>query len=448
MATAQMQAASTTTAPVRTADRTGFRWVILLMACLLHMVNFADRANIGVAIPALRSEFHISNFQLGQMASYFFLGYFIVQIPAGWAVAKLGVRGFITGTILAFSVLTGLIGTAVSAIMIMVFRVALGIAEAPTVVATNSCVKQWFPAKERGTALGWLTGMTTLSVGITPLVAAWILNGWGWRYIFYYFAMPGVILSIVWYFIMRRNPEDSPYPNAAEREYIRTAVPTRAKKVAAVGALGWFDTFLRAKKVPALETNGRIFLSRNIWGIALTYFLIQIIFYGIATWVPSFLLNARGFSIMKMGWVATTPWIGGAVGNLAGGWISDNWFLGRRKPMMLIAGFGTVFGMWAIIHATTPVSLGITMFITGMLANCAWPSYFAFPMGVTTAKTYPVAISVMIMGGNVGAFVSPMTGGWLLDHFKTFDAIFIFMGAAALLSALTALSLLDEPVNV
>lgn len=92
--------------------------------------------------------------------------------------------------------------------------------------------------------------------------------------------------------------------------------------------------------------------------------------------------------------------------------------------------------------------VGITMFITGALLNSSWPSFFAMPMGVTTAKTYPVAISVMIMGGNLGAFVSPMTGGWLLDHFKTFTAIFVFMGVAALLSALTALFTLDEPVNV
>ena len=59
---------------------------------------------------------------------------------------------------------------------------------------------------------------------------------------------------------------------------------------------------LRAKKVSVLESNSKIFASRNIWGITLTYLFIQIIFYGVATWVPSYLLNAKGYSIMKMGW--------------------------------------------------------------------------------------------------------------------------------------------------
>ena len=428
--------------------RTGFRWVVLLMACLLHASNFADRANIGVAIPSLRTEFHITNFQLGEMASLFFLGYFLVQIPAGWAVAKYGVRGFISITIIGFSAFTALIGTAVSTTMIKWFRFSLGIMEAPTVVATNTNIKNWFPAKERGTALGCLTGATTLAVTVTPIIAAWILKGWGWRYIFYFFSIPGVILAVFWYWLIRRAPQESPYSNAAELQYIQTAVPTRAKKTAAIGALGWFDSFLRAKKIHSLESNGAVFRSRNVWGVTLTYFFIQMIFYGIATWVPSYLLNAKGYSIMKMGWIAATPWAGGVVGNLLGGWISDNWLYGRRKPMMLISGLGTVIGMYAIIHSPNPTALGITMFFTGILLNSSWPSYFAFPMGFTTGKTYPVAIAIMIMGGNAGAFLSPMTGGYLLDVYKNYDVIFIFMGAAALLSLLSAVLLLDEPVNV
>lgn len=220
------------------------------------------------------------------------------------------------------------------------------------------------------------------------------------------------------------------------------------EKTAAIGALGWFDRFLRAKKVRVLESSGQLFTSRNILGVMLTYFFTQISFYGIITWVPSYLLNAKGYSIMKMGWVAATPWAGGVVGNLLGGWISDNWLYGRRKPMMLVSGLGTLGGMYAIIHAPTPATLGVSMFITGILLNSSWPSYFAFPMGFTTSKTYPVAISIVLAGANVGALVSPMIGGYLLDIYKNYDVIFIFMGAAAFLSLLSALLLLDEPVNV
>ena len=449
MESSQMVASRPGLEPGNSVQRSGYRWVVLLLACLLHAINFADRANIGVAIPSLRTEFHINNFQLGQMASVFFLGYFIVQIPAGWLVSKYGVRGLISCTIVAFSAFTALIGASVSGAMVKWSRFGLGIVEAPTVVASNGSVKNWFPAKERGFALGCLTGITTLSVAMTPIISSWILKSWGWRYIFYFFAIPGIVFSLFWYFLIRRYPQESPHVNAAELEHIQTAVPTRGKKTATIGALGWFDTVLRAKKISVLESNSKIFASRNIWGITLTYLFIQIIFYGVATWVPSYLLNAKGYSIMKMGWVAATPWIGGVFGNLFGGWISDKFLYGRRKPMMLIAGLGTLLGMWSIIVAASPTALGIALFVTGIFANIGWSSYFGFPMAFTTGKTYPVAISVMIMGGNVGAFLSPMSLGWLLDHFKgNYDVIFIFMGAAALLSFLCALVLIDEPVNV
>ena len=428
---------------------TYYRWVVLVIVCLFHVVNFADRANIGVAIPALRTEFGITNTQLGFMASIFFAGYCLIQIPAGWFISKFGNRGFVSLSMVGFSAMTALIGTASSAMQVIWYRFGLGIFEAPTPVGSNSTVKAFFPPKERGTALGILTGATTAAVTLTPIVAAWIMVNYGWRYIFYYFAIPGFILSVFWYIYIRRTPQETPYCNAAECNYIETALPTGTKKSAEIGALGWFDGFLRAKKVDIIDTNAKVFTSRNIIGVALTYFFIQIVFYGILTWVPSYLVQAKGYSIIRMGWVAATPWAGGIVGNLLGGWVSDKYLFGRRKPMMMISGIGTVLGMWAIINAPNdPVILGITMFLTGVLLNCSWPSYFAFPMGLTTVKTYPLAISVMIFGGNIGAFVSPWTGGWILDTFKNYDFVFVFMGAAAVLSFLTAVLVLDEPVNI
>jgi sugar phosphate permease len=320
--------------------------------------------------------------------------------------------------------------------------------EAPTVVASNGSIKNWFPAKERGIALGCLTGATTLAVGLTPLIASWILKSWGWRYIFFFFAIPGVLLSIFWYFIVRRYPQDSPHVNEGELEYIRTAVPTRGKKTAAIGALGWFDSFLRAKAVPVLESNAQIFRSRNIWGVFLVYLFIQIIFYGISFWLPAYLRDAKHFSIMQSGALAAVPWLGGVCGNFFGGLISDTLIFGRRKPMMIIAGLGTTLGMWAILASTSTSALTLSLFITGIFANIGWTSYFGFPMAFTTGKTFPVAISVMIMGGNIGAFISPYALGMLLDKYHNYDVQFIFMGVAALLSLICSLVLLDEPVNM
>ncbi len=441
-------APTTVPGPGSSIQRSNFRWVLLVACCVLHAVNFADRANIGVAIPSLRAEFHMTGAQLGMMGSLFFLGYFLIQVPAGWAVSKWGVRGFISSTIILFSAFTALIGTAMSGAMVMWFRVALGIVEAPTVVASNGSIKTWFPAKERGIALGCLTGATTLAVGLTPIVASWILKGWGWRYIFFFFAIPGIFLSIFWFWVVRRYPQDSPHVNESELEYIRTAVPTRGKKTAAIGALGGFDTFLRAKAVKVIETNAEIFRSRNMWGVFMVYLFIQIIFYGISFWLPAYLRDAKHFSIMQSGALAAVPWLGGFCGNFFGGLISDTLLYGRRKPMMIIAGLGTMFGMWAIVGSSSTVALTISLFLTGIFANIGWTSYFGFPMAFTTGKTFPVAISLMIMGGNIGAFISPIALGWLLDVYKSYDVQFIFMGAAALGSLICSLVLLDEPVNM
>ena len=64
------------------------------MIFLVYAINYADRTNIGAVLPFIIDEFHINNFEAGAIASMFFLGYAVSQIPAGFFIAKRGTRGW------------------------------------------------------------------------------------------------------------------------------------------------------------------------------------------------------------------------------------------------------------------------------------------------------------------------------------------------------------------
>jgi len=83
--------------------RTNFRWVVLAIIFITYTVNYADRSNIGVALPFIKGEFHMTNTEMGAIASMFFLGYAISQIPAGILLSKVGIRGTVSLSIIAFS---------------------------------------------------------------------------------------------------------------------------------------------------------------------------------------------------------------------------------------------------------------------------------------------------------------------------------------------------------
>ena len=429
--------------------KTHFRWVIMGIIFVTYAINYMDRTNIGVVLPFISKEFSLSNFEAGALASTFFLGYAISQIPAGFLFGKFGTRGLVSLSILGFSLCTYLIGTASSPFMIKVYRFLLGVTEGPTPVGCVSTINNWFPAKEKGTATGLYIASTMFAPIIVPPLVVWIALEYGWRSVFFWFAVPGLIMAIVWYLFVKSSPEKSPHVSPSELAYIKESDLTAAEKVQVTvkKSLGWIDSFIRAKRVAILDTNAEVFKSRNIWGVCIAYFLMVSVLYGLLTWIPSYLVKEKGFSFMKMGIVAAAPWIGGFIGAIVGGWLSDKIFLKRRKPTMMITTLSTAIMMAVLINIPNNANLvALALFMTGFLINVGWPAFTAYPMGLASGRTYPVAISLVNTGGNLGGFFSPMIAGALLDQFSSFTHVFIYFGIAAAL-AFAILLTLDEPVN-
>jgi len=416
------------------------------MVFVFYTLIYADRANIGVVLPLIQSEFKLSNFEAGSMASLFFLGYAVTQIPAGFWYSKFGVRGLISMAIVATSAFTGLIGMASSAFMIKVCRFGLGLAEGPCPIGAVSTINNWFPPKEKGTATGIYIAATKFAPVIVPPISVWIMLAFGWREVFYLFALPGILVAAIWHFFVRNHPEESPFCSSDEITYIKDTSPD----VVAVAlkeriSLGWLDWLIRAKNLKPIETNAKVFLSWNIWADTLGYFLLVCIVYGLLTWVPSYLVKEKHFSFINMGFVASAPWVGAVLGAFIGGYISDKLFDKRRKPLMLIGALATTCMMIMLINIPRdPWLISAGLFSTGFFLSFGYSAFTAYPMGLTNEKTFPVAIAVVNSGGNLGGFFSPMIAGYLLDVFS-YSAVFIFFGTCAVLSLLIVLTM-DEPI--
>ncbi|WP_156858033.1 MFS transporter [Oceanobacillus sp. AG] len=426
--------------------KSNYRWVIMAVIFLTYTVAMADRVNIGVVLPFIREEFAMSNFQLGLISSMFFLGYALTQIPAGFLIGKKGTRGLISISIILFSTITFLIGHARSALQIILLRLFLGISEGVTPVGMTSTINRWFPAKEKGTATGIYIASTQLAPIITPPLATFIALQFGWRYVFYFFAIPGIMLALIWYIFIRTSPEESEKVNQLELDYIRhqeEVVNDHTKRK----SLGVIDKAIRYQKVSPITKFKSIFTSWNIAGDTLAYFFMNCVNYGMLTWVPSYLVVAKGFSYGSMGWLASAPAVGGIIGALLGGWISDRLFLKRRKPTMMITAFTTAIMMFIVIYIPSdPLIVGLTLAFAGFFLNIGWPAFTAYPMGLTTGKTYPVAIATINSGGNLGGFFAPIIVGLILDATGNYNFAFGFFGAVLILAFLIICTL-KEPVQ-
>ncbi|MCI7456122.1 MFS transporter [Actinomyces urogenitalis] len=421
---------------------TAYRWVVLAIIFLGYVVCMADRSNVGAVLPYIKDEFHISNFASGAISSFFFLGYAISQIPAGLMMEKWGVRSIVSIAVLLFSIVTFAMGYTTTAVALIVLRLLLGLAEGATPVGMTTTINNWFPRHEKGTATGVYIASTQLAPMIVPMIAVLIAEAAGWRAVFRWFAIPGVILAAVFYFFVRTHPRESRFTNDAEIAYISTN--TGGAREIDFGDMGWIDRVIRLRSVPALDNNSKVLRSWNVWGVTLGYFFMNNVLYGMITWIPSYLKESRGYDALNMGLMSATPFIGGLVGALLGGWVSDHIFRSRRKPTMMITALGTAVLMAIVlIIPNNTALLGTCLFLTGFCLNIGWSTFTSYAMNVTTTRTYPFAISIINSGGNLGGFFAPMIVGALLDATGSYNIAFSYYVAVLVIAFILMFSITE-----
>lgn len=433
--------------------RTNYRWVVMGLIFAVWAIACADRANLGVALPFMKKEFNISNTEAGAIVSLFAFAYAVVQIPAGLfykRVSALTANRIFPLFLTLVSVFTGLMGTTSSTLLLKLYRVGLGVAEGPLGIGCTNIINRWFPPKEKGTASGLWIAASKLGPVIVPPVCVIIVELWGWREIFFAFALPGLVLSVLWYFMVTVKPSDSKFCSPAEVAYIeKEQVRVVSEKPVAARVsrdLGWLDKVNRTKKVVPLKTVGEVFRSWNVIGNAIGYGCMIGISNTFMLWIPTYLMTVKGFASIKMGFLASAPFVGAVIGNTLGGWMSDRIFDKRRKPTMMIGALCTIIMMAALIYAPNNAAyLGLLLMLAGLLLGFGYAGFTVYPMGLTTKDAYPVAFSIVNTGGQLGGACAPLIVGIILDAYS-WNAVFIYLALSSVL-CFTVLATIIEPID-
>jgi sugar phosphate permease len=165
------------------------------------------------------------------------------------------------------------------------------------------------------------------------------------------------------------------------------------------------------------------------------------------SWIPTYLVTVKGFASIKMGFLASAPFLGAVVGNLLGGLLSDRMLGKRRKPLMMLSAFGTIFTMLALVYAPdNSFYLGFMLFLAGLMASMGFGGYAVYPMGLADKSVYPVSFGIINAVGQVGGACAPLAVGMLLDAYS-WTAVFTYMGCSALVCLLILLTIIEPVVT-
>lgn len=414
--------------------RTKVRYSILLFLFLATVFNYADRATLSVVAPFMSQELGFDPESMGLAFSAFGIAYVIMQLPGGWLLDRYGARMVYGCALIGWSLVTMLQGTiylyASPLIVLVILRLLMGAIEAPAFPANSRLSVQWFPNKERGFVTSIYQSAQYISLGIiTPLMTI-ILHNLSWHYVFYYIGAIGVILGIVWLFKVR-DPLQHPKVNQEEIEYIRD---------------GGGEPALGSKKAQEKITLAQfksVCINRMMIGVYIGQFCVTSITWFFLTWFPTYLYQAKGMSILKVGFIASIPAIAGFVGGLLGGVFSDallkrgySLTVARKLPVIcgMLLSCVIVIANYTSSKIVVVAAMSVAFFAKGF-GNLGW----CVLSDTSPKEVLGIAGGVFNMCGNMASIVTPLVIGIILANTQSFDYAILYVGSMGLLGLISYL---------
>lgn len=390
-------------------------------------------------------DIQMNNAQAGMLASLFFLGFAVSQFGGGFLIRKTGTRWIAAAGLAGFSVFTALMGTAQRYWSMGAYRVGVGLAEGPVTVSMLTTLNNWFPPHEKARAINFYAIPATLGLALVVPVSGWIASSFDWRWIFYLFSLPGIITTLLWWWLVRTRPEEPESQTHPAKPGVSPAV-SAPRHGMVPSWLKRFDPWLRVRlDLPQIQKGSELYRSPDVLGLWVAWICLNSIFYGLAVWIPTYLLRQRSLSILQMGWMTGLLWAGGVLGMLIGSWMADVVFHRRRKPSLLISNLATASMFGVLIWTSGPTWLyALYLFLAGLFLNMSVTGYPAYLMGLTSKELFPVAMGSMGTLGNIAAFLAPPLIGALIDVTGAYDAGFVFLIACALLAFLMVLTIRES----
>jgi len=367
-------------------------------------VAYLDRVCISTAAPAIKADLGLDDAQMGYVFSAFTLGYALFEVPSGWLADRFGARLMLTRIVLWWSAMTAATGLAQGFTSLVAVRGLFGIGEAGVLPSLTRAFSRWLPVRERGGAFGLTLMAAALGGALTqPLVVA-LLAHFSWRQAFPIFGSVGVFYAAAWFVWFRDDPRAHRGVNVAELAVIGTDPPT------AHAAVPW----------------GALVRSRNLAALCAMYFGAIYGWYFYLTWLPTYLMRARGFDLAAVGWLAALPLLGIATGSLVGGLLADALTrrfgarIGLRTPGVIglpLAALAIVAAALAQDPRTSAYCLAAAAGLAALGVAPGWSVCLAIG-----GRHAGVVSGAMNTFGNLGGVMSPIVVGWCLTLWGSWEA--------------------------
>ena len=376
--------------------------LVLLAGCVL--INYVDRGNLSIAASLVQNEFGLSASRLGILLSAFFWSYTVMQFVAGWLVDRFEVNFVIAAGFSLWSLSTAATAFAPGFLLLLSMRLLLGVGESVAFPSTSKILAHHLPEHERGFANGLLMSAIRLGPAIGTFVATPLIAKHGWRPVFLGIGLISLLWLPAWFHWM-------PAPKHTQRS--QSAGPNTLA----------------------------ILRQRSFWGASLGHFSVNYLFYFMLTWLPYYLVHARGLSINAMGKSAGIYYLTDAGSAAATGWVADFWMRHGGSTTVVrksIMGVGCVISIVATAGCALAGPERYFAWLLGAGVGCGMMGVGVFAYSQTLAGPEAAGKWTGLQNGfgNFAGVIGPLLTGIVVDKTGSFLAPFAITVAVLILGAI------------
>ena len=376
-------------------ERAGVRQrVVLALLFSATAINYLDRQTLSIIAPILHRQIGLTTIDYSRVVFIFLLGYTLSQTLSGRIIDSIGTRLGMLLCVALWSVVSILHGLVVGVLTLGLLRLMLGLAEAGNWPGGVKAVSENFPAERRAFAVGVFNSGSTLGSIIAPPMVAAVAAIWNWRLMFVAIGLTGIAWVVLWHLYYR---------------------PTGIQSVTA-----------GANPRHALQAY---FRDRAVWGLMIGRFLADPIWWFYAFWLPEYLAQSRGFSLILIGSTAWIPFVFAGAGGWLGGHASDVLVrhgvptVKARKIVMAVSALLMLSGIPAFVVQSNIVALAWISLV--LMGYTSWASnILSLPADLFPSEEVAQVTGLSGTAAGFGGMLFTLATGWLVVHIS-YGSVFL-----------------------
>ncbi len=396
------------------------------------------RKNFTLAMPDL-IERGFTKGQLGLALSGVSIAYGLSKFLMGNLSDRSNARIFLPLGLMLSAIITIVMGVfpfAISSIAIMFALLFInGWVQGMGWPASGRVMVHWFSIKERGVKMSiWNVAHNVGGGLIGPLAIAGLAIFGNWQSKFYFPGMIAIVIAMIAFWLIRDTPQSCGLPSIEKYKNDHPAEYSQ-KHEQELSARQIFVDYVLVNKV--------------LWYIAFANAFIYLVRYGVLDWAPTYLKEAKGFTVNETGWAYFAYEYAGIPGTLLCGWLSDKIFKGRRAPATII--YMLLVLVAVIVYwqnpAGNPLVDNIALITIGFLIYGPVMLIGVHAMDLVPKKAAGTAAGLTGLFGYLGgALFANLAMGYVVDSWGWDGGFFVLIGACILSIFFVALTWNKEKI--